>query len=302
MEQSEKKTSIFPKASNYFTGDKKGLTHYKDPVSAYQARPHMWIVTIICAIVFILLVLYMNNDISILDCFDRPIPWNTLATRMKNFFTPDWDYFFGTSNNLGGFENGVVYNCFVTLCLTIIATFIAFVLSIPLGLLASHRLFGKWAFISEILLILIRTFPEILLGLFLIRLSGQTSFTAILALSLHSLGMIGKLYSDQINEADLTSMEALEASGAGKIQTVRLSVLPQVFPSFLSVGLYRLDINIRTGTMLGIILGKYAGIGYYFNNDYGSGDFTRMGADTLGIVLMIIVVDLLSSWLRKKLV
>ena len=83
----------------------------------------------------------------------------------------------------------MLYNCILTFCITFIATVIGFFISMPFGLLASHRLFGKKAYISEAVLILIRTMPELLLALFLITLSDKSIVTAIGALSFHSIGM-----------------------------------------------------------------------------------------------------------------
>ena len=73
-------------------------------------------------------------------------------------------------------------------------------------------------------------------------------------------------------------------------------------PSFLSVGLYRLDINLRTATTLGLVLQTSAGIGYSILLDLSNNSYSNLGADTLGIVVMIVAVDLFSSFLRKKLV
>jgi phosphonate transport system permease protein len=293
----------FKKTREFFFGDTKGLRHYKDPLSAYQAKPKMWLVTLFLVLVFAILLYFMGREVSLFDAFDRPIQWAEIGKNFTKFFTIDWNYFWGNlTEDEGGFKSGVFYNCLITFAITFIATTIAFFLSIPLGILASHKLFGNKAYIAESILILIRTFPELLLALFLIGLSGYTTFTAILALSLHSIGMVGKLYADQIDEADLDALEALDACGANKMQRITKAVLPQVFPSFLSVGLYRLDINIRTGTMLGLIIQQYAGIGWNFLLDYRSSIYSRLGTDTLGVVLLIIIVDLVSSLLRKKLV
>ena len=114
--------------------------------------------------------------------------------------------------------------------------------------------------------------------------------------------MIGKLDADQIDEADLDSLEALDACGANKQQRIHLAVMPQAMPSFVSVALYRFDINIRTATTLGLIIEQNAGIGFNILLDYNSLALSKLGADTIGIVIMIIIVDITSSWLRKKLV
>ena len=296
----KKVSSPFRKAAYFFTADTQGMTHYRDPVSAYQARPKMWIVNLVFVALFLVALVFMGNYVGIWRAFDRPINWSLVGERLAAFFSPNWEYFFGYGYY--AFDEGVIHGCLVTLGITIIGTLVGFLISIPFGFFASHRLFGKWAYIVEVLLIIIRTFPELLLALFFVSLSGYTWLTAILCLSIHSIGMIGKLYADQLDENDLDALEALDAQGAGPLQRIVLAVVPEVKPSFLSVGLYRLDINLRTATTLCLVLQTSAGIGYSILLDLSNNSYSNLGADTLGIVLMIILVDLFSSYLRKKLV
>lgn len=290
----------FRRAAYFFTADTKGMTHYRDPISAYAARPKMWIVNLFFFLVFAGVVAYMCYSIGIQDAFDRPISWELVGERLGLFFSPNWEYFFGYGAYT--FDEGVVHGCLVTLGITVIGTLVGFLLSIPFGFLASHRLFGRWAYITEIVLILIRTFPELLLALFFVSLSGYTWLTAILCLSIHSIGMIGKLYADQLDENDLEALEAMDAQGAGPFQRIVLAVVPEVKPAFLSVGLYRFDINLRTATTLGLVLQTSAGVGYSILLDLSKNSYSNLGADTLGIIIMIVAVDLFSSYLRKKLV
>lgn len=298
--QINRKPSLFKKCLYFFTSDKKGRTHFKDPISAYQARPRRWIVNLVSFVIFVIVLIFRGNYIGIKNAFDSPINGELVAQRCHDFFLFDWDYFVG--KGLYNFNEGVIYGCFVTLGITIIGTSVGFLLSIPFGFFASHVLFKKWALISEFILILIRTFPELLLALFFVALSGQTWLTAILCLSIHSIGRIGKLYADQLDEADLDGLEALDAQGAGPVQRVLCGVVPEVIPSFLSVGLYRLDINLRTATTLGLVLSSDAGIGFSILLDLSKNSYSHLGADTFGIVIRIILVDFFSSWLRKKIV
>lgn len=290
----------FEKIHVFFNGDSKGLTHFTDPEMAFNKKPRRWLLNLLFVAVLVIVLCFMGRDIAILDCFDRPIQWETIGHDIAKFFSPDWDYFWG--KNSYATSEGVVYNCLLTFSITFVSTLISFIVSIPFGVLASHKLFGKKAVFVEIILILIRTMPELLLALFLIRLCEMTTMAAIVCLSFHSIGMIGKLFADQIDESDLDSLEALDACGANKLQRINLAVMPEVFPSFISVGLYRLDINIRTATTLGVIIQQKAGIGFNLWLDFEKMSYPRLGADTLGVVVMIILVDLLSSWLRKKLV
>ena len=294
------KKSPFRKVINFFAGDTQGMTHYDDPVSAYAAKPKMWIVNLFFVLCLILAFIYACFVSDIFLGNDRPISWDLVGERLNDFVHPDWSYFFGYGEYV--FKESVVYYCLVTLGVTILGTTIGFLLSIPFGFFASHKLFGKWANICSFLLIAIRTFPELLLALFFVGLAGQTCVTALLCLSIHSIGMIGKLYADQLDELDLDALEAMDACGANAIQRVHTAVVPEIIPSFLSVGLYRFDINLRTATMLGLVLNQSAGVGYSILLDISKSAYSRLGADTLAIIVMIVAVDLWSSWLRKKLV
>lgn len=292
----------FIKVHDFFYGDTRGSTNFISCDKAYKKRPKKWIINVTFIVLFIGLLIFMSNKINILSFGDRPINWAYTGSVFREFFNWNnefWSYFIGTSAANGGFTGGVVYNIFLTFAITFVATSISFVLAIPFGLLASHRIFKYKAFIVEILLIIIRSIPEILLALFLIRLSGYHVMTAIIAFSFHSIGMMGKLYADQIDGVDFGPIEALSSSGANRFQQIRSGLMPQVMPNFISVALYRLDINIRTGTMLGLIIQQDAGIGWNVLLHFNYNKFQLLGADTLGIVLLIILVDFISSFLRK---
>lgn len=291
-------------------GDTKGVTHYEDSTQAYAERPRKWILTLVMVVLLVFSLIYMGEDVNFNSAFYRPINWPYISKRCGEFFRPDWTYFFGPQfdlkNDFAGvfisWDSCVLYNLLVALGITFLGTLLGAIIAIPLGIWASHKLFGKKAYISETILILIRTFPELLLALNLLVLSGLNAITGILAIGLHSIGMLGKLYADQIDESDLSAMEAGSACGANKYQTIALTVMPDVFPQFLSVALYRFDINIRTGTMLGLILGQNAGIGFLLQKDMSAASFRYLGTDIFGIVLLVIAVDLISAGLRKKLV
>lgn len=118
---------------------------------------------------------------------------------------------------------------------------------------------------------------------------GPGSFAGVLALGLHSVGMLGKLFS-----------EALIAAGATRLQIVRLAVVPQVLPGFLSYILYRFEINLRSATILGVI--GAGGIGTPLIFALSSRNWDRVGIILLGIIVMITLTDLISGAIRKKLV
>ncbi|GJM74786.1 hypothetical protein HMSSN036_70020 [Paenibacillus macerans] len=129
---------------------------------------------------------------------------------------------------------------------------------------------------------------------------GPGSFAGVLALGLHSVGMLGKLFADEIENMDQGPAEALTAAGATRLQILWFAVLPQVLPGFLSYTLYRFEINLRSATILGMI--GAGGIGTPLIFALSSRDWDRVGIIMLGIIVMITIIDLISGALRKKLV
>lgn len=138
------------------------------------------------------------------------------------------------------------------------------------------------------------------MAILFIKAVGPGSFAGVLALGLHSVGMLGKLFAEEVENLDPGPIEALTASGASRLQTVWFAVLPQVLPGFLSYTLYRFEINVRSATILGII--GAGGIGTPLIFALSSRNWERVGIILLGIIVMITIIDVISGYLRKKLV
>ncbi len=279
----------------------KKATTYSSVGEAYKKRPYGWISNIFMVLALIFTMLYMHQDLGLSDQFKNNLPrWDSIGYMLGNLFNIDWSYFIGTGSYT--FEQGVVYQLVQTFGIAFLGTFVASIIALPFGLFSSHKLFGKWAWPFEILLICIRTFPELLFGIILVSLTGINSFTGVLVLGIHSIGMIGKLYSEQVDDISMEPLEALNAAGANSIQRTQLAVMPQVIPNFLSVAIYRLDINLRTATILGVVVGDKCGIGFSLSYLANENQWSRLGACVLGIVILVVAVDALSSQLRKKLI
>jgi phosphonate transport system permease protein len=278
---------------------KKSPDHFASPEQAYLHRPHLWVINLIFIGCLVAAVVYMNIDLGTIDDFKR-VKWSTFVSYITQICSPDWNYFWGTGRYT--FNVSVIYQIIETFNIALVGTVIASILAIPFGLLASHKLFGKAAWISEMILIVIRTFPELLLGLLLVSFSGINAMTGIIAIGLHSIGMVGKLYSEQVDEISLEPVEAISACGARSFQKIHLGVMPQVWPNFVSVVLYRFDINIRTATVLGVVVGSECGIGYYIQSYSINQHWPQLGSALFGVIILIVIVDLFSSFLRKKLV
>ncbi len=146
-----------------------------------------------------------------------------------------------------------------------------------------------------------RAFPEIVVALVLIYVLGGGPVPATIAISIHAVGALGKLFSEVNENADLKPVEGLTSVGAGWLQRIWLGVVPQVAPNYLSYALLRFEINIRASAILGFV--GAGGIGYELRNaiSWGKGRYDAAAAVFILLILTIVVVDQTSSGLRNRL-
>ncbi|MGG6313802.1 phosphonate ABC transporter, permease protein PhnE [Paenibacillus macerans] len=214
----------------------------------------------------------------------------------SGLFSPDWDYVYLPDGE------DLLRGLLDTLTISILGTFISTLVCIPFAFWSAVNM-SRTRWVSgpgKMLLSFIRTFPEIVMALLFIKAVGPNAFAGALALGLHSVGMLGKLFADEIENMDKGPTEALIAAGANRLQILWFAVLPQVLPGFLSYTLYRFEINLRSATILGVI--GAGGIGTPLIFALSSRDWDRVGIILLGIIVMITILDLISGALRKKLV
>lgn len=272
---------------------------FKDSEEAYKYRPRTWVYNLIFYGVIIGIFIYCLIACNLFNG-NNWADLKTFKSMIKGFFVPNFEYMFGYGKY--SFKTSVIYQLLQTFAIAFAGTLISSILSIPFGFFASRKMVGKWAIISELILIMIRTFPEILFGFVLIKGTGFGAFTAMLVIAIHSIGMIGKLYSEQLDLIDNGPIEALNACGASTFSRINLAVVPQVAPNFLNVILYRLDLNVRTAALLGLCAGEDGGIGFFINNYAINFHWPELGSIMWGIILMVLAVDFVSSQIRKKIV
>ncbi len=215
---------------------------------------------------------------------------------MHGFMHPDWDYVYDPEGE------DLLRSLLETLAIAVLGTFISAVLCIPLALLAAKNV-SKHRWItssSKVVLSAIRVFPELILALLFIKAVGLGPFAGILALGLHSIGMLGKLIGEAIENMDLGATEALTATGANKIQTLWFAVVPEVLPAFMSYTLYRFEISVRAAAILGIV--GAGGIGAPLIFALNGYSWDRVGIILIGIIVMVTTIDLISASIRKRIV
>ncbi len=192
-----------------------------------------------------------------------------------------------------------------TVQISLIGTLIAVLLSFPLAFFASRNLtrgsaaglvlYGTTRFIFNVL----RAFPPFILAIIFVFMVGPGPFPGVLALGLHSIGMLGKLFSEAIESVDPAPVEAVRATGASNFLVVWYGILPQVVPQFLSFSLYRWDINIRMSIILGIV--GAGGIGFLLDQYIRMFRYQQASTCFLIILVAVTLLDYASAWFRERL-
>ena len=186
-----------------------------------------------------------------------------------------------------------------TLEIALWGTVLAVVLGFPLAL-ATARNFTALRSLraaSGALISLLRSVPEMISALFLVIAYGFGPIAGVLALALHGAGFLGKVYAEDIENADPRAQEALTAIGAGRLAQLRYAILPQVMPRYIASTLYILDRNMRMATVIGIV--GAGGIGQELKGRYDMYDYAHVGTILVAIFLVVFLLDRLAARLRR---
>ena len=189
---------------------------------------------------------------------------------------------------------------FETIEIAFLGTFIAIVLSIPLGLFSARNLAPNYFIYitSKTIVIFFRAIQEFIIAMILVIAIGFGAMPGVLALGLHTMGFLAKFYAEDIEHINKGPIDALKSSGASKSQIISFGVIPQILPSFVANNLYILDRNVRMATMLGIV--GAGGIGYELQSSFRMFEYERVSAIIILIFITIFVIDHLSSFVRSK--
>ncbi len=189
-----------------------------------------------------------------------------------------------------------------TIQMALAGTFLALVVAFPLGFLAARNTSPHPAVYHGVRLVLnlVRTIPDLALGLLFVAAVGLGAFAGTIALAIHTATVLGKLLSESVENIDEGVVEAIRATGAGYSQILSFAVLPQILPDLISFTLYRFETNIRAASVLGLI--GAGGIGYLMNTSFRTFQYQEAAAIVLVLVALVMLVDYLSSRLRNLVV
>lgn len=159
---------------------------------------------------------------------------------------------------------------------------------------------NRFSYIGKSILNAIRAIPELIFAIIFVAAVGIGPYAGVLAISINSIGMLGKLYAEVIESIDKSNIDAIKASGGNRIQAMWYGVLPQVLPEFSSYSIYRFEIDVRASTVLGIV--GAGGIGAPLILATYQRNWEDVGMILIVVVVFVSIIDLISGKIRKKLV
>lgn len=211
----------------------------------------------------------------------------TLAADFLNPDFSDWDYYVG--------------EMLTTIQIAVWGTVLAILWAVPLGILCSENIVPWWIYQpTRRLMDSFRAINEMVFAMLFVVAVGLGPFAGVLALWVHTTGVLAKLFAEAVEAIDPRPVEGIRATGAGKLQEVIYGVIPQVIPLWISYALYRFESNVRSATVVGMV--GAGGIGVLLWEFIRGFYFAETSAVIIIIVGTVTLLDILSQRLRKAVI
>lgn len=185
-----------------------------------------------------------------------------------------------------------------SLWMTAVSTVIGIVVSVPIALGAARNIAPRPVYyFCRAVIAVSRSFQEIILAIFFVKLFGFGPFAGVVTLSIATIGFFAKLMAEDIEDMDAAQAEAVRATGGGWFQWLNYGIQPQVLPRFIGLSLYRLDINLRESAVVGIVGG--GGIGATLNTAFDRYEFDSAAAILIVIIVIVMGLEYTSGHVRR---
>jgi len=193
-----------------------------------------------------------------------------------------------------------VSQMWLTVQIALWGTFLAVLIAIPFGLACARNVAPIWLQQPmRLLMNLLRSIPDLVIGMLFLVAVGPGPLAGVLAIALNTGAVLAKLFSEAVEAIEMGPVEGVRATGAVRIQEIAWGVIPQVAPLWTSYGLYRLESNARSATVLGLI--GAGGIGQTLFETLNSFAYSQVAAIVLVIVVAVSLIDFLSQAIRSRL-
>jgi phosphonate transport system permease protein len=203
--------------------------------------------------------------------------------------------------DLAYYPRGVHAALMETIHIASLGTLLALVLALPVGLLAAHNL-CPWTPVNlaaKLVLVSSRSVNSLVWALLFVGIFGPGALAGTLAIAFRSIGFVGKLFGEALEETSRGPIEALDAAGAPPLSRLSFGYWPQVKPAFWSIALFRWDINVRESAVLGLV--GAGGIGMTLDAALNLFQWERVALILLAIFAIVILAEIAVTWVRKRL-
>jgi phosphonate transport system permease protein len=213
---------------------------------------------------------------------------HNMVAYLSGFLTPDFSDW-----------RAYLHQTAVTIQIAIWGTLLAIVGAVPFGLLSSANVAPAWVHQPvRRVMDACRSINEMIFAMLFISAVGLGPFAGVLALFMHTLGTLAKLFSEAVEAIDPQPVEGIRATGANKLQEIAYGIIPQVVPLWISYSLYRFESNVRSASVVGMV--GAGGIGMLLWDAIRSFNYGATAAMLIILVVVVSLLDLGSAYVRKK--
>lgn len=225
----------------------------------------------------------------------RYFSWGSFRATLASLMKPDWAAFYT------GSTEDIFSLMIMTIAIGFFGTSVGTVLAIPLTLLSVRNLWKNPVVprIGKFVLDVLRAFPELVYAIIFIKVVGPGPFAGVLAIGVHQIGMLGKLFTEEMERMDETAVEACQAVGANGVQTMFFARIPQLMPIYASLALNHFEIAVRSASTLGLV--GAGGIGATLIFAIQACRWPRVSIILLTVIVTVFLLDALTGWIRKRL-
>lgn len=264
-------------------GAKTYPTHWKRPPQMVQSRG--WRIALWTGAILYLLVAGSSVEVNwarVMEGLDRGQRF--IAGFLQPDFTTRW--------------RDISVGLMESLTMTFTSTVVGVLISIPIGLGAARNIAPRWIYlICRSIIAASRALQEVIVAIFFVALFGFGAFAGFLTLTFATIGFIGKLLAEDIEDIDEAQAEAVRATGSSWMQLVNYAVQPQVMPRLIGLSAYRFDINFRESAVIGIV--GAGGIGGTLDTALSRYEYDSAGAILLIIIVIVMASEYASGHLRR---
>ncbi|HEV3431935.1 MAG TPA: phosphonate ABC transporter, permease protein PhnE [Paraburkholderia sp.] len=254
--------------------------------AAHGKGKRSWSSLVLWAIVFVLLgTAWQGADMRPLDLLADSSNMGTFA---RGFFPPDFTEW-----------RTYAHEMWVTIAVALWGTVLAIVCAVPFGLMSAHNLAPRWVLHPvRRLMDACRAINEMVFAMLFIVAVGLGPFAGVLALWVHTTGVLAKLFAEAVEAVDPRPAEGVRATGASPLDEIIYGVLPQVLPLWISYALYRFESNVRSAMVVGMV--GAGGIGVVLYEEIRSFDYAQTCAVLIMVIAVVVAIDLISARLRAR--